>query len=137
MQCFPAYGACRSLELQSDLIAAAAQLCYTTTERDLTPERLVSAKAAAALDAADAPLNSAALAAFGGPPRLLACLSNCASEHARRCLVSVLLDAARRDAMEKEAALTTFLQTLNSSRCVRSVSFLAVGFGWRIRSLTA
>ena len=113
---------CRSLELQADLVATACHLCYLHTEHDapgdsLTepPSRPTTTKNAA--PTAVAPLNSTALAAFGGTDAFLAVLREPPSEHARVCVLSVLLDAARGAAIEREPALAAILQARNSTRC--------------------
>jgi hypothetical protein len=109
----------RSLELQSDLVAVAAHLCYLHTEHDAPHARDANpGEPASALDPAPAPLNAAAVAAFGGPPAFLRCLLDCPSEHARRCALAVLVDTARGVVLEREPALASILQPRDSTRRV-------------------
>ena len=110
---------CRSLELQADLLAVAAHLCYIHTEAD-RPDALPagSTSAGLALDPAAAPLNHDALAAFGGAQAFLQCMLDCPSEHARGCALSVVLDAASTQALAREPALDSLLQSRTSTRSV-------------------
>jgi hypothetical protein len=99
---------CRSLELQSNLIWAACQCCYTF-------------EGAQASTLASWSFDRGGIEAFGGVQAMLMCLVNPPTDFARRCIIAVLLDVAQEAAASRDASFASFQSSKEFTRCVAFV----------------